>query len=496
MTPVTDQPHDTAPAAGNGDAGSNPLEVHVLRAPPSDKPPTAPQPATSSASGQFARRARRLQAAGRWTTPAGLRVTGLAGSVGVALAGTRPVGLLGVAVLAAAWYGLRRVGDPRWLLVTAALWAVPLLVAPPLFSGDVYAYACQGDLVTHGLDPYRHGVADLPCPWLSRVPPLWWHTTTPYGPLWVAVTAGASGAGRLWLAVGLLRATAVAGIALAGWAGRRLGADHAQFAWLAVASPLVLVHAASGAHNDALLAGLVVAGLALARDARWGVTAGALLGLATAVKVTALVAVPFALFLVARRRTGAGLLAGAAVAFTAVTAALAAVTGDGLGWLPALSRTAQLIQWTSPPTGVGMAAGYLLRGAGRADLAPVALTVARAAGLVTLAVLLALLWWRRPRSAAGAALAATALLGPVFFPWYAIVPLAVLAAGPLSRRGRERLGLGVAVLALLVLPDGTGLAAQTKPVGAVLDVMVVTAVVAGLLRRRRAGPATPTPTGP
>src|SRR5439155_1665174 len=73
-----------------------------------------------------------------------------------------------------------------------------------------------------------------------------------------------------------------------------------------------------------------------------------------------------------------GIAAGATVAFAAVTAA----TGLGLGWLPALSHTAGLTQWTSPPTGVGMAVGYLLRWAGRPDLAPVAVTVARAAGRV------------------------------------------------------------------------------------------------------------------
>ena len=111
-------------------------------------------------------------------TPDALRYLGLAGSLGIALAGPRPVGLVGVAVLAAAWYGLRHETRYGWLLGTAALWALPLLVTPPLFSGDAMAYACQGDLLVHGLNPYHHGVADLPCPWLDRVPELWRHTPT------------------------------------------------------------------------------------------------------------------------------------------------------------------------------------------------------------------------------------------------------------------------------------------------------------------------------
>jgi hypothetical protein len=203
------------------------------------------------------------------------------------------------------------------------------------------------------------------------------------------------------------------------------------------------------------------------------------------VKVTAVVAIPFAVLLVARKRAWAGVAAGAAGAFAAVTAA----TGLGFGWLPALSHTADLTQWTSPPTGVGMAAGYLLRAAGRPDLASGALAVARAAGLVTLAVLLAILWWRR--KPAWLALAATALLGPVFFPWYALVPLAVLAAEPTAQRAR--IGLATLLLALLVLPDGTGLASLTKPVGAFLDVVLVIVLAVRLVR---AGRARPTPTAP
>ena len=53
--------------------------------------------------------------------------------------------LLGLGLLAWAWWSLRdRVPSARWALVTAGLWLLPLLVAPPLGSRDGYAYACQG----------------------------------------------------------------------------------------------------------------------------------------------------------------------------------------------------------------------------------------------------------------------------------------------------------------------------------------------------------------
>src|SRR5436305_15194741 len=133
------------------------MQMSAIRAPHWDKP------SQSAASGAGAQ-------AGRRRT---LRYLGLAGSLGIALAGPRPVGLLGVVLLAGAWYGLRHVTGQRWLLVTAALWAVPLLAAAPLFSGEAAAYACQGQLLVHGLNPYHHGVADLPCSWLGRVLTLW-----------------------------------------------------------------------------------------------------------------------------------------------------------------------------------------------------------------------------------------------------------------------------------------------------------------------------------
>ncbi|OLB81210.1 MAG: hypothetical protein AUI14_04140 [Actinobacteria bacterium 13_2_20CM_2_71_6] len=310
MTRVTDPPQANGPAAEGGHAGSNPIEVNAFRAPPLDEPRTAPQSAASCASAQSARPEAVRQADGRGRTNTSYLLLGLIGSIGIAVAGSRPIGLLGVALLTWAWYAGRRTIGWR----TAVLWALPLLVVPPLFSGDAYAYACQGQLLGHGLSPYRHGVADLPCTWVDRVPPLWRHTPTPYGPLWVVITEAASAMDRLWVAIGVLRLVALAGIALAVAYGRRLardtGADPDRVAWLA-ASPLVLLHAVAGVHNDALLAGLVVAGLAVAVRARWGVAAGAVLGLAVAVKVTALVAVPFAVLLVPRRAI-AGVVAGVA----------------------------------------------------------------------------------------------------------------------------------------------------------------------------------------
>ncbi|WP_432978250.1 polyprenol phosphomannose-dependent alpha 1,6 mannosyltransferase MptB [Dactylosporangium sp. CA-233914] len=402
-----------------------------------------------------------------------------------------------------AWWGLRGVTRPRELLVTAAIWSLPLLVAPPMGALDVYAYACQGQLFDAGINLYEHGPSALPCTWLSEVPPLWRDTPTPYGPLWFAISGGVSwlAHGHLAVAVGLFRLVAVLGLILCVAAAHRLTGSNAVLA----ASPLVLVHVVSGVHNDILLAAFVLAGFALAARARPALS-GLAFGLAAAIKVTALVAAPFAvLLLLSRRRRDPVTFTATAIA---VYAALAAVTGHGLGFLRALGATAGLVQWLSIPSGVGMAIGYVLRWSGQPGAFGTAVAVARAVGFVTLAALLLWLWLRTLRTvrhadpnaapavdpvltAAGLALLAMAVLGPVFYAWYALAGITVLAGTRLT--GRLRTGVHVAVVALpfLTLPDSLGLATKTKVPGAFLDLALVVALIVRLARTRRRPVALP-----
>jgi alpha-1,6-mannosyltransferase len=395
--------------------------------------------------------------------------------------------LMGLVALTVAWWSLRRAPlTGRWVLVTAGLWALPLLVAPPLASRDIYAYAC------HGADP--------PCRWLDSVPPIWRGATSPYGPLFTLLEDLAGETGRIAVAVGVFRAVALAGIGLAAWYGRSLaiacGVEPARAGWLALLSPLVLLHAVAGAHNDALMTGLVLAGFAFAGSRR-GLAAWVALGLAAAVKVTAVLALPFALVALGPRLTGGfsessrtthrsarGVAMAGAAAVVYAGLSLMAGGGDILG---ALGRTSDLAQWTSVPTAVGMTIGYPLRAAGLDGGYDAAIAVARGIGLAALAALVAAVWWRawrdpRPRrvvSAAGIAFAGLALLGPVFYPWYALTPLALLAVSTVDERIRAWLGVASAVLAFLVLPNGAGLAPRTKAPGAVA---VTAAVVAAAVR--------------
>ncbi|RKR87359.1 alpha-1,6-mannosyltransferase [Micromonospora pisi] len=412
--------------------------------------------------------------------------------------------LLGTALLAGAWWAARdQVPSTRWAYVTTGLWLLPLLAAPPLGSRDVYSYACQGAVLRDGGNPYTSGVRELGCPWLASVSPTWQDTPAPYGPVFVlaaglAVVIG----GTLFGTLTMLRLYALLGVALTAAClpalARRRGVPPQRALWLLLGCPVVAVHLVSGAHNDALMIGLVTAGLlvTVARPSRPVplFAAGVLLGLAIGVKATAGVVLPFAMLAATagpyRLRTllrdGVPVGAGAAFAVLAVTG----FSGLGWGWVDGLARSGDSVQWTSPPTAFGLTVDYAARLFGaRTDAVP----VARLVGLAVLAVLLVVLWWRArhrdPVLGAGLALAATVALAPVFHPWYATWPLAVLAA-TVTVAGTANRWLLVPGLwiSFLTLPDGTNLARFTKLPGALAMTAFVLVMVLIGVRRSRRGP--------
>ncbi len=398
--------------------------------------------------------------------------------------------LAGTLLLTGAWWAGRHVvPSTRWAYVTAALWVVPLLPMLPLGSYDVYSYACQGWQQAHGLDPYAGGVDVLGCPWRDAVAPTWHDTPAPYGPVFLVLAGLATKAGGgLTGTVAALRIFAVLGVLLTAaclpMLARRAGVDPGRAVWLALACPLVAVHLVSGAHNDAVMIGLMVAGLAVAAARRTDaalVAAGVLFGLAAGVKVTAVVVIPFAVLL-AERRLRAAIALGAGTVAAIAGASLAA--GRGLGWVTNLSGGGLSIQWTSPATAVGMTVDLITR---TPDQGSAAIAVTRTLGLVALAGVLIGLWWRtRTGNAllgAGLALAATVALAPVFHPWYATWPLTVLAA-TLPRDSRW-LAVPCAAASVLCLPDGYNLALAIRTQGAVAMTLGLSASAVVALRRRR-----------
>ena len=95
----------------------------------------------------------------------------------------------------------------------------------------------------------------------------------------------------------MFRVLAVAGVAILAWAvpvlGQGVWREPARALWLGVLNPLVFMHFISGAHNDALMIGLIAAGFALVvrKHPYVGVL---LITMGAAIKPIGLVALPFA----------------------------------------------------------------------------------------------------------------------------------------------------------------------------------------------------------
>jgi hypothetical protein len=361
------------------------------------------------------------------------------------------------------WLARRAAGRVRlrWAAATAALWAAPLALAPPLLSRDVYSYAAVGRLAVAGLDPYRVGPAALGGgDFLAAVDPLWRETPTPYGPVTVALLQGAAvaGHGSVLATVVALRAVAVLGAVLAVAAAVSVAAPAARSTVLVLTAmnPLVLLHLVSGAHLDALIGAAAVGVVVLTVRGRAlpAVLLAVLLGMA---KAPAFLLVGFVL-LHAVRHAGPGRRLGTAAGLSAaVAAALAAcwaVLPDAFGWLHALDVPAMARRPQAPSAWLGSLL-HALSGGALSDAAATGAARTATLGLGAVVALVLLLRGTARRGDRPAALRAVgwgllvlALSGPVLYGWYLAWGLPALAA---AARPRERAGLVLLSTAVLAL---------------------------------------------
>ncbi|HEV7707416.1 MAG TPA: polyprenol phosphomannose-dependent alpha 1,6 mannosyltransferase MptB [Asanoa sp.] len=377
------------------------------------------------------------------------------------------VAYFGLVLLVVAWWRLGKLVRQRpprveELLSTLIMWAAPLLIAPPVFSRDVYSYLAQGAMVGAGLDVYREGPAALGGPFGLEVPAIWQHTPTPYGPafLLLATAAATMVGGHVTLGVLLLRLVAVAGVTLLALTlpplARRCGVPPAAALWLAVLNPLVLLHLVGGAHNDAIMIGLLAAGLALALAGQPAL--GALVvTLSALVKAPAAVALAAVALIWARQADARWrAVVGTALVAAGTTVAVTWVAGTGFGWVGALRTPVTADAWSVTSVLGRSTAGLLAALDASFGTAP--LTAWRLAGMCAAVVAALLVWGRRrtlgPVQGVGLVLGGVVAFGPVVRPWYllwAVVPLA--ASAPHGPAGRFA-AAACAVLALVVLPDG------------------------------------------
>ena len=395
----------------------------------------------------------------------------------------------GAVMMALAWLMLGRfaLGPRRMsrsqLDRTLLLWMVPLLIAPPMYSKDVYSYLAQSQITRIGLDPYKVGPAPglgLDHVFTLSVPSLWRETPAPYGPLFLWIGRGISAITGENIVAAVLshRLVVLIGVGMIVWAtprlARRCGVAEVTALWLGAANTLLIMHLVAGIHNEALMLGLMLTGTEitlrgidsaaplLPRPLRWPRTRAdwtrwaplALLGCGTVlivmssqVKLPGLLALGFTTMALAYRWGGtilaairAGLLTGALA--VAVMAVIGWASGLGFGWLFTLGTANVVRSWMSPPTLLALGTGQIGILLGLGDHTTAVLSLTRAMGVLIITgivswLLFAVLRGRlHPVGGLGVALGATVLLFPVVQPWYllwAIIPLAAWATQPRFR---------------------------------------------------------------
>ncbi len=407
--------------------------------------------------------------------------------------------VMGAAGVLRVWLGAARACDghtveqARRLGVLALVWAVPLLLVPVLFSRDVFSYITLSRLGPAGINPYEEGTGALFTAWLDGADAMWHDSPSPYGPLWTMLSSAVfhlTGADPV-SALLAFRVLALLGLGLMVVFVPRLaelaGGDPGRATWLAVLNPLVLFHISASAHNEAVMLGLLVAGLSLAMSHR-PVAAVVLISAAGAIKVPALLALPFVGVAWAGPRASmpAVIAAWARVAglAAATLGALTLLSTHGFGWVGNLAAPARVDTWLSPVTAVGRVLGLALDWATPISADDV-LTATRVVGvLASLGIVGYLLLTQRRRPVVlGAALAMLALvaLGPVMQPWYLLWVLPLVAVLPMPDRAWRTtiaLSVGFSIYSVANTSATDSSAALPDAVTIVATVAAMTVVVA------------------
>lgn len=405
--------------------------------------------------------------------------------------------LVGVALLLEAWLRLRpRSGSAPLPAVIWALWSLPLLIAPPLFSRDAYSYAAQGHMVEMSWDPYSVGPFFSPGSFMDQVDPMWLFTPAPYGPLALQaqhLVVTATGGHAFLAAIGM-RVWGLLAVAIIAYALPRLaenvGVSRNHAIWLGVLNPLVILHLVGGAHNDAIMIALSCLALLLASQGRlgWAVVAVAAAagfkqtGVLTLIGVAGL-ALQFRHPLGTSQRVYLTTVARSGVAAFVVFAGLTQLSGLGWGWVPNLSVPVSLRSMLSPPTFVGSVLEGVLTVFGLPEQwRSIPLHAMQGLGVLVAVAAIVYLAWRygrtKPMVAVTGAYIALCLGSPVIHPWYTLWGLVLLGA----TRARPRV-VTVAVWVTIFL---LGYSAMDAAVSSGLLAMGLTAVAIVAWRWRRA----------
>jgi len=405
----------------------------------------------------------------------------------------------GLVLLMRVWLRLAQivhnhVGAPlRTLWRIFVLWSVPMIVAPPLFSRDVFSYAAQGEMTAHGLSPYLYGPFTLGAgPYVTPVDPLWGNAPAPYGPFFLYIDGLVDRLAQhnaLATVVGL-RLVAFAAMCLIGYAvvllAKAMRRDASEAFALAVLNPMLIIELVNGSHNDVIMTAFLVLSIALALRRRlwWAVVFCAC---AASIKAPAIIGLAF----IAWNWAGPGAPVRERVRPIAITAGMSAavlgvwtyLAGFGFGWVGDLFSNGAVRSWAAPATGIGMALQLGLRHMGLETNLTHDLTISRGIGLGIALVFAAVMFVTGERRgwvrSLALALLLVVLLGPVVQPWYLSWSLVLLAA---TYEGREYFWLLFLTMIgpVIGLPGGRTLLAGLSQANPLL-IAVAVAVLGGVL---------------
>jgi Glycosyltransferase family 87 len=321
----------------------------------------------------------------------------------------------------------------RPVLIGIAVLNAVVLLAPPLFSTDVFSYVAYGRIgALYGTNPYLHG------PTLIQWDPLyqfialrWVNTPTAYGPLFTVLSYLLAPLGIAWNVVAYKAIAAISTlvIVVVVWNAARLrGLNSVKAAAVVGLNPVIVVYGVGGGHNDLLMLAILVTGVYVLLQEKQR-TSGALIVAASAVKLTAGVLLPFAVAQSARRRAGSiglrSVLLGLALSIG--IASLLSFLVFGTGPLHLLGTLHQV----QAHGGVNSFPGVILTVLGLGKLIGT-VSLVLDAGLVVCILWLLVRVWRGQLdwiSGAGWATVGMLLTAGLLLPWYVgwLVPLAALS---------------------------------------------------------------------
>jgi len=356
-----------------------------------------------------------------------------------------------------------RLISPRAAITAIVALTVIVMIAPPMFSSDVFSYEAYARMFTiYGVNPYLNGPFTVHLdPVYQLVGAKWIQTPSAYGPLFTAVS-GLLAHTSIIVSTYIFKLTAALAclgtVAILWRSARMRGVDPVRGAVLFGLNPLVVLYGVGGGHNDLVMVLPMVAGVyaALRSQDR---KAGALFVTAAAVKLTGALVAPFA-YAAPEMANGDGrrraMLIGVGVTSAIVMAIGFGLFGTGTLHLPLiLSQIQSEGDWHSIPGFISTA--MLLPGV--ASVVGVILAVAFVA---CSARLLWHVWQGRIDWLEGAAWATVAILvcAGSLLPWYIawLLPLVALCDRP--RLVRVSLWLTAAMLLITILgyfPNGSAL---------------------------------------